>query len=245
MERTTLQTSPSFMGRTSRAPQALKLYSAQGFERKNLEQYIAQQFERIHGARITDFSPLLLSLQDDQQRLAAIGVKPAFCGRLFLENYLDAPIDQVVAAQTRQPIDRDGVVEIGNLICTGKGVSLALFMLLSAALAEAGYQWMVFTATAQVQKLVKRLDVDLQFLAHADAHKLPAGAGDWGNYYRSCPQVLLGNIQQSVAKGRDNPMIGAFLSTEQDKIYALAQQLRDHRRLWRQSPQAPLPAMGY
>jgi hypothetical protein len=62
------------------------------------EQFIGARFEQAHGARIAHFSPYLLGVRDALDRWrAAAGYTPADGRRLFLEQYLDAPVEHLLA----------------------------------------------------------------------------------------------------------------------------------------------------
>ena len=64
-------------------------------QRKTVEAFIAQRFLAMHGAQITVFMPQLLVLFDDQGAVqAAVGMRDAGCERLFLEYYLDHPVER-------------------------------------------------------------------------------------------------------------------------------------------------------
>jgi hypothetical protein len=86
---------------------------------------------------------------------ARLGMRPAASApELFLEQYLDRPVEQEIAARANCPVGRDGIVEICNLAADQRGASRHLFVLLTAVLAAASYRWIVFTATPQVEKLI-------------------------------------------------------------------------------------------
>lgn len=208
----------------------LILHSHCSKQRQQLQAYIAEQYRRIYDAEVRDFSPLLLNLNHNLNTQAALGLKPGYCGSLFLEHYLDQPVEQVIASHARTPVSRDSVMEIGNLVSTSRGGSLPLFLMMAGALQEAGYQWMVFTATPQVEKLVRRLQVELQVLANADQSKINGGTAHWGSYYNRNPKVLLGNINSALAAAKQRPELQQFYIEHSVQISALAQRLRDHKR---------------
>jgi len=245
------QTANKTIGHTTKQTR-LDLHAPHSHNRKIIENYIAQQYQQTYDAQITEFSPLLLGLctinlnktalnktdlNENQIPETALGLKPGFMGKLFLEHYLDAPIEQVIAQHSKQPVDRHHVVEIANLVSTRRGGSLPLFLMMATALNLAGYRWMTFTATPQVEKLVKRLGVNLQTLAPAEAGKLQTATDKtktdtkWGRYYDSNPYVLFGNLNEAVSKAQSKPQIQKFLQQHQHAIHSLAQRLRDHRRL--------------
>ncbi|GAB3092551.1 hypothetical protein G8770_05455 [Aestuariicella hydrocarbonica] len=201
------------------------------------EQYIARQYHRVYEANIQAFLPLLLTMSaprseaeaapeaSDHQLLAAAGLRPASAPRLFLESYLELPVEQAIAQAARIPVSRNSVIEIGNLVSTQRGGSLQLFLVMAAALQQAGFSWLVFTATPQVEKLVKRLHAQPMFLAPADACKVAGSAGEWGRYYQHCPRVMVVDLNHSMTLARQNLMIDKVFSEHQLAIRALGQHI--------------------
>jgi len=208
-----------------------ELHTPESQHRDRLESCIAETYQSAYQARIAQFLPLLLGMNIAEQPLAVVGFRPGFCRPMFLEHYLDLPVEQEVAAVARCPVDRASIVEIGNLVSTRKGGSQTLFVIMTAALEQAGYQWLVYTATPQVQKLVRRFGVEMHYLANAEAERLGLEAEDWGSYYATRPRVMACNIGAAMAVVRGNSAVRALLVRYSGAVDSLAQSLRDHRRL--------------
>jgi len=184
--------------------------------RNEVESYIATHFHKAHGAIISDFMPVLLTMGCNGNITAATGVRAAATQPLFLEQYLDEPVERIVTRITDSTVTRSEIAEIGNLVATQGGASYLLFMVLTAVLDEAGFGWVTFTATPQVQKVLGRLGLPVQRLCAADASRLgPESAKEWGRYYASRPQVVVGNVS------------GARVLLEQHALYAGALNLFD------------------
>lgn len=83
--------------------------------RAEAENFIREVFSRRYGAQITAFAPRLLLLEQDGRVIAATGWRAAGDTALFLERYLDLPIENAMAALADQPVARDRIVEVGNL----------------------------------------------------------------------------------------------------------------------------------
>jgi len=95
--------------------------------RAELKDYIARRYARRHQAAIEHFLPNLLALKNGQRIHAALGLSSARNQTLFLESYLDKPIEQAISQQLCTPVDRTKVVEIGNLAASQRAASTLLF----------------------------------------------------------------------------------------------------------------------
>jgi len=171
--------------------------------RDSLERFVAAAFHRAHGARVQAFMPSLLGLEDWSGTLrCALGLRGAGTERLFLEQYLDRPIEQAIEHAIAQstssggvrqgPVERRSIVEVGNL--AGRGCRAAVYLVaqLPRFLVQRGYSWVTFTATERVRELLSAFDAPLVDLGPADPACLGDGAGDWGAYYRMQPRVMAG-----------------------------------------------------
>ncbi|MGZ8273186.1 MAG: thermostable hemolysin [Burkholderiaceae bacterium] len=168
-------------------------------ERSACEDFIADRFQRAHGARIGHFSPYLLGVRDALGRWrAASGYTPADGRRLFLEQYLDGPIEETLAQHRGRTIERDGIVEVGNLAASSMGMARVLIPLLARHLERLGYEWVVFTATRELRNTFARLGLHPIALAPANPSRLVAHNVDWGRYYDNDPVVMAGRISHGV-----------------------------------------------
>ena len=164
-------------------------------QRAAFEQFIARRFLRAYGASVTHFLPQLLGVRDGlAQWQAAAGYAPAAQQRLFLEQYLERPVEQHLAAALGRPVARDGVVEVGNLAASSAGMARALIPQLARHLHRLGYRWVVFTATRALRNSFHRLGLRPLPIAAADPARLDGGGASWGSYYAQDPQVMAGRI---------------------------------------------------
>lgn len=175
-----------------------------GPHRKSVEDYVRARFAARHGARIAHLLPNLIALGKGDQHCGAVGLAAAANGPLFAETYLDAPIQQLIARATGEPVARGDILEIGNLVSTWKGSSLLLFVFLTELIARLGHRWVLFTATREVEALLGRLAYAPVVLADADPARLPDGGASWGSYYARGPRVMFGEVPPAVASARKN-----------------------------------------
>jgi hypothetical protein len=207
------------------------LFTQECAGRGALEHYISKKYLQVHDAHINECLPILVGIRDKAEPLAAFGLRPGHYRPMFLEQYLDSPIEQQVASISKHPIDRCSLIEIGNMAITRKGYGPLAMVVLAMSLAEAGYEWMVFTITEQVEKLMKRLGFEPHYLAGADPSRLQGEPSIWGSYYNNNPRVMVGNIRTAVDIITQSSRLSAIANEQRDNITDIASSLRDYRRL--------------
>lgn len=164
-------------------------------QRRSFEQFIAERFSRAYGARLTHFLPHLLGVKDTLGRWqAAAGYAAAGAQPLFLEQYLDHPIEHALAEEVGRPIPRGSIVEVGNLAAASAGMARALIPQLARHLHRMGYRWVAFTATRALRNSFQRLGLRPLHLAEADPARLAERGANWGSYYEQDPMVMAGKI---------------------------------------------------
>jgi hypothetical protein len=171
---------------------------APGPERARCEAFVADVYGRRYGARITHFLPLLLGLGAGGAGLqGVIGARPGSRpGELFLEQYLDRPVERVLSGRLRRGVRRDELVEVGNLASAGGRLGPALITTLASWLDGAGMPWAVFTATTGLRTLFGRLGIPLVDLGGAPAERVGRRLADWGSYYETAPRVVAAEVRR-------------------------------------------------
>lgn len=202
-------------------PLRFGLHAVGGTGRAEAEAFVRTRFADRHDARIDHFLPELLSLRALRDLCGVVGLCPARDHRLFVETYLDAPVEQAVSAHIGQRVTRDEVIEIGNLASSWPGASALLFVFLGEVLIEVGPRFAVFTATRHVEQLLRRRGYVATALTAADPARLPDGGALWGRYYASAPRVLCGEIAPAVRQARRSRSYraaAAALATQVERV---------------------------
>lgn len=196
--------------------------------RTEIERYIAKQFQTAHGANIKDFLPLFLSLRCNNKLSAVTGICPAGNHPLFIEQYLDTPIEDEINRFSSQNVQRSAIAEIGNLAATQRGSSQLLFILLAATLHQANIEWLTFTATPQVQKMIGKLGFQLHPIKEASPLCLHhSSVKNWGSYYDSKPMVVVGRLDEAMETISDRQVLKGMLSLYKNRIDTLAGVIRN------------------
>lgn len=186
---------------TALTPKVIAITSLYSPERRRVERFLEREFRQTYNARITEHYPVLMSVQDDEGTiLGALGFRFAGEDQLFLEQYLDAPIESVLAASSADSTRRNAIVEVGSLASHGNGASIFLFTALTAYLAQQGKQYIAATATDFLHRYFTRIGVELLLLGHAKQSRLLDGGNSWGTYYETGPRIIAGQILPAYKK---------------------------------------------
>lgn len=164
------------------------------------EAFIAEIFRRRHGAELHRFAPNLVLLERSGRIAAAAGWRSAADEPLFLESYLDEPVEAAVSRLAGHPVGRARIVEVGHLASDTSGGTVAVILALASHLDRLGFEWVVFTATDELISIFRRLGLPPLAIAAADQRRLGERADDWGRYYDSRPVVVAGRIRLALER---------------------------------------------
>lgn len=159
--------------------------------REEAERFIAERYRRDYAATLSHFLPTLVALPaPGGGLLSAAGIAPASAGALFLERYLDAPVEQVISRTLGREVPRSAVLEVGNLASGTPGGGRFMILTLVRLLEGRGLEWITFTATRPLRNSLARLGICAHELAVAQRSALGSEAADWGRYYEHDPRVV-------------------------------------------------------
>ncbi len=162
--------------------------------------FIKGIFQEHYAARVNSFTPNLLVLETGRGICAAAGWRGAESEKLFLEHYLDFPVQTVISDLAGQIVERRKIVELAHLASRLSGASVHIFAHLASCLNQSGFEWVVFTATQQLIGIFSKLGLPLFALSNADPSRLGQAANDWGTYYDSKPVVVAGRIKHALLR---------------------------------------------
>lgn len=176
-------------------------------QRRLIEGFIAQRFAEAYGARIDSFLPVLVALVDRPGNVvAAAGYAAAGDGPLFLERYLDRPIEAAFEASVGRPVARDSIVEIGNLAARTPGGARYITLAITGLLARLGFEWAAFTATRQVRNAIARCALVGHDLGPAPGGAMGEALANWGTYYDNDPRLVGGFLTGAAAALADSEL---------------------------------------
>lgn len=202
---------------TAARPLTIFMHPLGQADRPRVEAFLEAAYVKAFEGHIRSHYPTLISVQDPRGVIhAAVGFRRAAEGRLFLEQYLDAPIEQAVAGRLGVAPARAEIAEIGNLASECAGASLTLFLALAGHLADEGCTHAVATATRQLRRSFARVGFVTEALTRAEPARLADGGADWGGYYARDPEVRVGAIAPALP-ALAQMLLGAPVS---DRLFA-------------------------
>jgi hypothetical protein len=177
-------------------------------ERAELEAYVRARFESKHGAQVHTFMPTLVAFRNRVGELRGVaGIRGAHESRLYLEHYLDRPIESRLAAALRErpstfpasydaarAIRRDEIVEVGNLAGASCRAAVRMVAQLPVFLMQRRYAWITFTATSALRQILEGFGAPLIELGRADPASVATAGDSWGRYYDTDPRVFAGYL---------------------------------------------------
>lgn len=181
-------------------------------DRSRVETFIAAIYRERFGAQFDEFFPHLVAYYDvDDNLLAAVGLRCGREGRLFVEHYLDEPIEHALSHNGLAHVARDRIAEAGNFAARTPGIARELILQLAWLLWVVGMDWVAFVATRQLRNAFHRLHLAPVELAIAQAERLGERGLHWGSYYDTQPKVMCGNLLHGIdfLRGRASPPVPA------------------------------------
>lgn len=217
-----LAETPPLLRRLLRFNPEFGLHRAGSPDRGDIERYIGEVFADAYGAEVTGFAPFLMSMSCAGRISAAAGIRPAAPEPLFLEQYLDAPVEEVLSSRYGRTIERSEIFELGNLAALRPGVCQLIYLIMAGVISRTGLNYAVFAGTKQVAKGVGRLGFCMEPIVAADPARLGATAGNWGTYYDNAPHVTVLDLRKSMDVLSDLPLPRILMEIYEPQIAALA-----------------------
>ncbi len=178
----------------------LEILEAADCGRKEVEQFIHRCYALAYNADLKSFLPKIMSLRNEQGQIsAALGYRKAGVDRLFLENYLKSSVESYLESISGSSVNREDIIEVGNLASASSGGNRLLITALSGLLQGKGARWVVFTATPALLNSFSRMGLHPYALSLAGKESVGKEADDWGSYYEQAPVVVAGNVMQAYA----------------------------------------------
>ncbi|MBU2114429.1 MAG: thermostable hemolysin [Gammaproteobacteria bacterium] len=195
-------------------------------QRQNLQQFIAAGFAKHYQANVRQFMPYLLGVSLSGNWQAALGIRFAGSEPLFTEQYLPARAESVLQ-QLNTGCQRSDIAEIGHLYAQSRQALMQLFVLMLQALHQLHVRHLLFAATADLQRMLKRHGITLSTVAEADPACLGDKARDWGSYYDKQPQVCVLTVSQAAERIQSDARLQQLIFRHWPQLHSLVATLQD------------------
>lgn len=166
--------------------------------RPALTAYIHEQFARHYAANVKSFMPWLVGLYEDQQIAAAAGFRFARHEPLYLEQYLDEPIEAAIMHIPGMQVARTEIAEIGNLAGTSRRCVRELFVALACLMQAAGIKVVTCTANPAVRAVFREMKMPFKPVCTAAPSRLGKAVKQWGSYYSRTCIIMAGNMDDII-----------------------------------------------
>jgi len=168
---------------------------------ENVHDLIGRRYASAHGAVPVANYPhfCTISRNGGNEPSAVLGFRLAKEGRLFLEDYLDSPVEEVVSALLACPIERDRIVEIGAHASDRSRATIELWAL-TARHVSGTADVAVAVLTEPLRDMFNRLGIPIIEICDADPARLNGAGEEWGRYYEMRPKVCAGLIAPALPK---------------------------------------------
>lgn len=161
-----------------------------------VQKYVHDRYEIAFDAHLNTFMPHFMALFDESAEIRSLcGFREARDNTpLFLENYLDDAAEKILSKHFQTGVNRDKLIEFGQLASFSRGISAYHFLLMTEKLVDMGYEWCIFTATDLLHALIQHMGLKTTLIAYADPTRVQNAEKIWGHYYEHQPRILAGNL---------------------------------------------------
>lgn len=106
----------------------------------------------------------------------------------YSQQYLDMPVNDLLSRRTGLKVASRAILEVGGLACSSPFAAYPTLRMVFQWGRERGIGWGLFTATAEVRRLIQRAKITPLLLARAEASRVQ-DPDQWGDYYDHDPWV--------------------------------------------------------
>jgi len=165
--------------------------------RKAAQNHIRKVYRNVYGAEINSFAPLLVTATSTEgDILCAAGIRTSADG-FFSDTYLDSNFSTTLLLRSGLVVPADEIMEVVSLASITQFPVLPVLDSMISWGRQRGMTCGVFTATAQLRRLLKR--TGMAFIPLCPANPACVSAPEsWGSYYESDPWVCALSEAQSL-----------------------------------------------
>jgi hypothetical protein len=179
---------------------SIEIVRSSHFARFEVEEFIKKSYQKNFSAQLDSFFPKILTLRDRQnnQLVAAVGIRNAARENLFSECYLEQSVEQTICTIEKTLTARSKIIELGNFVVTDKKEIPSVILALGKFIKSMDVDWALYTLTRPIKKYFERLCIDLTFINEASIEKINGAAKNWGRYYNFKPAVYYSSVNTNL-----------------------------------------------
>ena len=183
--------------------------------------FVREKYRETYNAQLTECMPWLLSQRDGQGELkAACGIRLAASGPLYLEQYLDNPVEVLMSQHFPDAVARSAIVEVGNFAADDGASARVMYAAICLLLNHYHFTHIVFTGTHKIRNIFSRLRLNPVLLTDAHPERLRDGNNRWGSYYQYQPQVMVGELAGGQSTLSQNSLLFSLFDVLPDSPWA-------------------------
>jgi hypothetical protein len=190
----TAPASPASQGCTPITSNTFSVVEHDSVARASLESRIRSGFGMHFDACIEGFMPSFVHYRHASGATGVLGIRRAADEPLFLESYLNVPVESIIAEVTGTSPGRDRIAEVGQFVVDDRDIVGSFFRDLVPFLIENEFDWVCFTGTDRIRALLARIGFHGLPIARAEKTRVCHSADRWGRYYDFDPIVILGKL---------------------------------------------------
>ena len=150
--------------------------------------HMSATYRAVFSAEVKQRPPrLVITMTDDGRIACAAGIRCHTDG-FFSQHYLDESVSDALTRQVSQPVQPGDLLEVGSLACISPFSAYPTLRAVFDWGRSRGIGWGLFTATAEIRRLILRARIKPVMLGRAEACRVPNAAA-WGKYYDHDPWV--------------------------------------------------------
>lgn len=166
-----------------------------------IKNFATSAYEKVYASKATISPYNFIALKDEIQNKwdACFGISYAAKSKLFSEQYLERPCEEIIEEMIGKQVDREYIVECGSFASEKAGAGKELLKYLPVILWSEGIEYALVTVTPVVIKLFKNLKFQFKEISSIDEKYISDDLKKaWGSYYEQGPITGIIFIEETI-----------------------------------------------
>lgn len=189
-------------------------------EYNKVEAFINKSFKKKYSTEAKFVPSILISLNYNKRIFEVLGMGLAESGPLFLEQYLQYPIEQEIGFFYKTAIKRESIAEMGTVISFCRSTKQLLLILLINYLYKTNREWLVLLSNSEIENTLKRMHFTTVPFSDESIKKKE----QWAGYLNDESRIMYGHIPSAMSILMQKPLTRFSLSLFSKQLNELAEQ---------------------